>query len=781
MKIILKIAKNELRHLFFSPIAWFLSIIFLVMCAYFYTGMMYPMAKATYSMYKNYPQFIYWATESLTRAIFWEPQTGFFPQILPHIYLFVPLLTMGIISREFTSGTSRLLYSSPVKLRQIIFGKYLAIALYNLVLVSIIGIFILSGAFDIKSLDIGPLLSALLGFYLLLCAMTAIGFFMSSLSHYQIIAAIASFTVLFVLSYIGNLWQDYDFIRDLTYFLSIANRTEKMLVGLITTKDIIYYLVIIFLFVSFTLIKLNAGREKKPWYMLTARYLGVVVMGLMIGYISSRPRFTGYWDTSARKVHTIHPRTQQILRDLGDSPLEVTLYTNLLGAGAGQGFPNRRNAYITDLWERYQRFKTNINFRYEYYYAIQKNDTAIFKNFPGKTLQQIAGLLAKTYRIDSSLFMSPEEMRKKIDLEPEAYRLVMQLKYKGRTTFLRATFDEGFWPMEHNVAAALKRLQQAHIPKVYFVTGGLERNIYKAGEREYYYHTLAKWKQWSLINIGFDPDTLNPDVQAIPPDASTVVLSDPKINLSDTALNRLRNYINNGGNMLILGEPGKQDVVNPLLDHLGFQLMKGQQVQPTFDETPDKVNSYITLAGLNLAEDEGFLKEKYLWANKVFDDSLRFVMPGVTAIAATGDSPSVFKAEPLLITAPNRGWQKARMMVVDSAAPFFDPQEGDVQERSFPVGMQLTRRVNGREQRIVIGGDADFASNMRLIRDYTLALYSWLNNNEFPVYTPVPYAKDNKILLTPTIASAQKIAYVWVLPGVLLLAGTVLLIRRKRR
>ena len=780
MRIIIKIARNELRNLFYSPVAWFLAIIFMVMCAFFYTGIMYPWAKITDIVYKNIPEYKYMATESVTEAIFSHPTGGFFVNILQHIFLFVPLLTMGIINREFNNGTIKLLYSSPVKLRQIVLGKYLAVITYNLLLVMIIGVFIVSGLFDIKSPDYGPLLSASLGFYLLLCALTAIGFFMSSLTAYQIVAAIASFTLLFILSRVGSLWQQYDFVRDLTYFLSISGRTEKMLAGLITTKDVIYYLIIIYLFISFTLIKLKGGRQVMPWYAKAGRYLAIVISGLLTGYISSRPAFTGYLDTTARKVNTIHPRTQEIIKELGDSTLEVTLYTNLFAEKAPLAFPGSRNAYLSQLWEQYQRFKPGIKFKYVYYYDIPPDDSTLFKKFPGKSLPQIAGLVAKGYQVDFSIFKTPEEMRKEVDLGAEDKQVIMQLKYKGRTTLLR-TFpaDQGFWPDEQNVNATFKRLLQARIPSIYFAVGELERSIYKKGEREYFAHTIAREKHGSLINMGFDVDTVNLAMQDIPADASLLVLADPRMELTPPVLSKLRSYISDGGNMLVLGKPGKQYVLNPLLARTGVQMMNGQLVQPTYNETPDKVRLYFTPAGLALAEELAFMKYKYLWLHNVRKDSLEIVLPGIAGLFYAKNSG--FVTTPLLMTSPGKAWLKAGELEIDSTAPVFSPQEGDIKEASFPVSLQLSRKIKDKEQRIIICGDADFASNLRLVGDFVLCIYSWLNYNEFPVYTPVPYAKDNKVILSPAGAAIQKIMYVWVLPGLILLSGTVLLIRRRRK
>lgn len=780
MYTIIKIAKNELRNLFYSPTAWFLSIIFLVMCGFYYTSTMYPWAKTMHTIYQNRPSLKYWAIESATALIFSDTTGGFFARILQHVYLFVPLLTMGIINREFNNGTIKLLYSSPIKLRQIVLGKYLAILAYNLLLILILGIFIVSGFFNIKSLDYWPLLSATLGMYLLLSAFTAIGFFMSSLTGYSIVAAIASFTLLFILSRIGNLWQEYDFVRDLTYFLSISGRTEKMLLGLITTKDIIYYMVIIYMFVSFTLIKLKSNREYRPWYVVAGRYLAVALSGILIGYVSARPRFVGYLDTTARQTNTIHPRTQKIIRELKDGPLEVTLYVNMLSPHASEGMPSARNNYLSGIWEPYQRFKRDINFKYEYYYAVPPGDSAPYKQFPGKTLKQIVGLVSRMYRLDSSLFKSPEEIRRVFDLDHEGYGLVMQLKYRDRATWLR-TCPEGeyFWPAEQNMNAAFKRLLAAHIPKVYYLVGELERSILKKGEREYYAHSTDKYRSGSLINIGFDPDTLNLSTQNIPADASILVLADPRMMLSPAVSEKLKEYFNKGGNMAVFGEPRKQHILNPLLGASGVQLMDGQLVQVSANETPDKVGSYFTQASYDLAEEYWFRLFSHVWSQHVFEDSIRTPLAGASSITYTNSSE--FTVKPLMMTLPGKAWLKAGKLVTDSTAPVFNPQEGDTIASSFPLALQLSRHIKGKEQRIIVSGDADFASNQRLIDDWVRSIYSWLAYNEFPVYTPSPYAKDNMVLLSPTGASAQKIVYTWALPGLTLLLGTVLLIRRKRK
>jgi len=772
--MIFKIAKTELRNLFYSPVAWFLAIAFMVQCAYFYTNALQYMARWQDVMLRNNPKFRDFGTTSLTMSVFLN-MDSIFKHALQNLYLFVPLLSMGLISREINNGTIKLLYSSPVKLREIVLGKYIAVMIYNGLLLGIMGIFIVAGFFNIQSVDLGMLLSASLGFYLLVCAYSAIGLFMSSLTTYQIVSAIGSFVIIFVLSRIGGVWQKVDFVRDLTYFLSLNGRTDKMLVGLITTRDIIYFVIIVYMFLAFTLLKLTGTRESKPWYVRASRYVAVVAFTLLVGYISSRPVCTIYWDATARKANTIHPRTQQVIKELGKDPLEVTLYTNLLGAGISYGLPESRNKYLSEVWDNYVRFKPDIKFNYVYYYDYDRSidGGALLRSFPKKATKQMAEQMAEGYDVNFSRFQSPAEMHKTINLLPEKYRLIMQLKYKGRTTFLRTFDDNLFWPVEQQIGAAFKRLVKAKLPKILFITGDLERSIYKKGEREYSMHSMEKGNRFSLINLGFDADTIALNTTNIPADIAALVLADPKTRLSDTAVARIRRYIDQGGNMLILGEPGKQQLLNPLLQQLGVQLMEGVLVQPSKDEMPNMVTPYITHAGSNLAEEEPLLKMKKT------GDSLEMLLPGTTAMAYAKQGP--FTVNPLLKTLGEQSWLKAGRLVTDSTPPEYNPKEGDI-KGSFATALALTRQINNRQQRIVVCSDADFVSNLRMGEHFfSRAFYSWLSEGAFPIYTPRAEPKDNKLTVTPTGVKTMGVVFVWVLPALTLLFASILLIRRKRK
>src|ERR1700735_4540756 len=211
MKTAIRIAKLELNTLFYSPIAWFLAVVFLFQC-----GLEYTDHVSYFLTIQNLGGSYLEELQFLTSGLF-SGQFGLYTVILSKVYLYLPLLTMGLISREVSSGTIKLLYSSPVRISQVVFGKFIAMMGYNLIFALILLMLAVTGVFNIPEADAGMLASGLLGIYLLLCAYAAIGLFMSCLTSYQVVAALSTLVLLAVLSYIGQLWQDIDFVRDLAY------------------------------------------------------------------------------------------------------------------------------------------------------------------------------------------------------------------------------------------------------------------------------------------------------------------------------------------------------------------------------------------------------------------------------------------------------------------------------------------------------------------------------------------------------------------------------------
>jgi len=227
----------------------------------------------------------------------------------------VPVLTMRLLSEEARTKTDQLLLTSPLKLTEIVLGKYLAAVTVFVVTIAVTILYpiILSLYGDIP---VAETLGAYIGFFLLGCSFISIGLFISSLTENQFVAAVVTFAALlltwvidwlesalptdrvagfvFVLILVGlvGVWiyltirnlimsisatvvgaaafiavyilkpEFYDnaIVRFFKWF-SLLSRYQKFTNGLLDLSSIVYYLSFIFVFIFLTIRVL----EKRRW------------------------------------------------------------------------------------------------------------------------------------------------------------------------------------------------------------------------------------------------------------------------------------------------------------------------------------------------------------------------------------------------------------------------------------------------------------------------------------------------------------------------------------
>ena len=109
----------------------------------------------------------------------------------------IPILTMKSIAEDKKQKTDQLLYALPLSMSQIVIGKFFAMAVVLFVPISVIGVIPLILK-QYGSIHMATGYSSLFGFYLLGCALIAIGLFLSSLTENQIVAAVMSFFALLI-------------------------------------------------------------------------------------------------------------------------------------------------------------------------------------------------------------------------------------------------------------------------------------------------------------------------------------------------------------------------------------------------------------------------------------------------------------------------------------------------------------------------------------------------------------------------------------------------------
>ncbi|SEW52821.1 ABC transporter permease subunit [Chitinophaga arvensicola] len=774
MRVVFNIARAELRYFFFSPIAWFVLILFLMSSAGIIMGNLADTAVQQDAMLELQGSgFGGFLNMPLTKTVIGKG----LDTVLMIFFLYIPLLTMGVINREYAAGSIKLLHSSPLKTRQIILGKFLGVYSFVCLMILMFVAEVMILTVSIKNVEFLHIMSMVLGFFLLAAMYVAVGMYISSLTSYPIVAGIGTFVVLTLFTSLRLLFQGTDYVRDVTYFLSSSGRVESMLGGLITTKDLVYFIAITSLFIIFTVIKMKSVTESKSWRVSAGRYLVAFTIAVVMLVVTSRHGLIGYWDVTRGKINTLHENTQGVIKQLDGSPLKVTLYTNLLGYNLGNGVPTARNAYLWNFWARYQRFYTNMEFEYVYYYDVNDGDSSIFKMYPGKTLDEIAEKYAEMNKTDLAIYKKPAEIRSLINLEPEAKGLLMQVEYKGKKTYLRTYLDPEIFPSERNVSGSLLRLINDTTPTFKFLTGHYERSPLKYGEREYGNHSSNKSSRNALINMGLNFDTI-PSVGAGSFSKEDVlVISDPKTLLDKAIIDSVKQYIDRGGNAMFYSEPGKQFIMNPILNHVGVNADEGTIVRVNPQDMPHKFAGLISRKGMDMADEQPFFFFKNGISNACYT-----LITGASILSYSDTSG--FKAEQITTLENNANtWVERGILVVDSAAPVFNTAEGDYRtEAPYPVGLQLTRKLGNKLQKIIISSDADMMSVAKNDgKDYGNAFYSYTVDNRFPVYHNFPVPTDIWLTIKKAPAQTMKMILQYVIPAFILAVGIVILIRRKRK
>lgn len=177
------------------------------------------------------------------------------------LVLLVPVLTMRLIAEERSSKTDQLLLTAPVSVWSIIIGKLLAAMC----------VFLCAMATTLPYLVIitvhgapvwGKILGTYLGFLLLGLCFVSIGMFFSSVTESQIIALVISLGVLLMLFLMANLPSVGIGVFDQVIgLISVTERFQNFLIGILKLDDIFYYLSFSALFIFLTV----RSVEKRRW------------------------------------------------------------------------------------------------------------------------------------------------------------------------------------------------------------------------------------------------------------------------------------------------------------------------------------------------------------------------------------------------------------------------------------------------------------------------------------------------------------------------------------
>jgi ABC-2 type transport system permease protein len=228
MRTVHAVAWKEIQIYFGSPMAYIISMMFLVLTGVFFVkdlGEPFPIASLT----------------------------NFFEGSTLILVLLAPALTMRLLAEEQKLGTIELLLTSPIRDWEVVIGKFIASLgiLLGMVLLTVYYPFLL---FVFADPDPGPIYSGYLGLVLYGSAALAIGLMTSTFTSNQIVAAVVAMGLLlllyfagFVSGVVGGTWSTIISEMGLgSCFLDTSricnSHFDDFAKGVIDTEHIVYYL-----------------------------------------------------------------------------------------------------------------------------------------------------------------------------------------------------------------------------------------------------------------------------------------------------------------------------------------------------------------------------------------------------------------------------------------------------------------------------------------------------------------------------------------------------------
>ena len=427
-----------------------------------------------------------------------------------------------------------------------------------------------------------------------------------------------------------------------------------------------------------------------------------------LGYLGQRYTFVADWSAGGRA--SLSPESRAVLAKL-DGPVEIVSYANPQG-------DLRRT--VAGFLERYQREKRDISLRF----IDPQQDPAAMREL---------GI-----SVDGALIVH----------------------YRGRQQEL----DE---LSERSLSNTLERLARSGERIVAFVTGDSERRADGQANADMgSFMTQLEQRGMRAVPLNFS------QAAGVPGHTDLVVLASPALALPAGAVKALTDYLDGGGNLLWLSEPGNEDLgLKPLADALGVRVLPGVLV--------DGQGSALGLNDPRLLTLGDYPPQAI-----VRGLTLTTLFPQASALAQL--SGKDWTVEPFLRSSA-QSWTEFKP--IDNEHPSSIRYDADAGELRGPLDFgfalkRLSPSPDKSEQRAAVIGDGDFLSNSFLGNGGNRALgeriFDWLLGDDALVNLPPRGAPDRLLQISQAELNTVSIGFLFGLPLLLLVCGGLIAWRRRR-
>jgi ABC-2 type transport system permease protein len=234
--------KRELGSYFSSPIAYVFIAAFLLGC-----GFLFVIRED------------FFARGQATVA----PLFKWMPWLL---VILAPAITMGVWSKERNSGTIEVLTTLPIRLSEIVIGKFLGAwsficvaVLFTLPIPLLVSVITEPG----MSFPWAPVVGSYIGTFLLGAAFCSLGLYVSSLTRNQILAFVVTLLLTAIVTFLGEnqvislLSENWPGSASVVSYVSPRTHFEQIAQGVLHIKSVVYFLsaTIVFLFLNHSVLR----------------------------------------------------------------------------------------------------------------------------------------------------------------------------------------------------------------------------------------------------------------------------------------------------------------------------------------------------------------------------------------------------------------------------------------------------------------------------------------------------------------------------------------------
>lgn len=705
------IYKREVRSFFCSFIGWLYLAASLFILGLFFTAI---------NMLSGYPNI----AATLQNAIFL-------------FLLIIPLLTMGSLAEDRKIKTDQLLFTAPVSIGRVVWGKYLALLTFLAIPLVVIGITpIILSFYD--AFQMGISYTALLVFFLYGALALSLGLFVSSLTESVVIAAVLGFLVIFLGYMMAGICslisQTGNIVTKVLSALDMVGRFDEMTGGSFYVPSVIYYVTFILFMLLCTIQSLQKRR-----YIVSGRGLkigaysaGTVIVGAVLTIVvnivvNQLPTEFLSIDVTSDRLYTLSDETKELLFDLSE---DVTIYIL-----ANEDY---KDAALDKTVKMIEDLSGHITVSY----VDPSANPLFYSNYTGTAPEE-----------NSLIVVGPK--RSRVINYNDIYEYDLDYAYYQETgeTSYRVTGFDG----EGQITSALAYVTTEDMPKIYMITGHGE--LVPEGQ-----YTRAIQKE----NVEYEELSLL-SVEEIPEDAQAVILDAPTSDYSKDDVDKVIAFLEKGKNAILIPTWTNERLTNfeRILDYYGVSVADGIIVE-------QDMSMYYSIPF-------------YLFPKINYDEITKSVFDAAVFAPDTQGLLYDEKAEGIIYTPLLETSEEAYSKTDLETATNYEKSEGDIDgpfvialkaEKSVAEGMVSKAVIVATEGLFTESADEIVpGNNVKLFGSVIGALVE----HESSISIPIKYYDTNMIIFTRLTCMIVGLISIILIPVCCLITGFIIWFKRRRQ